>query len=204
MSINLHQISRLRNQNQSYIQLSLAGKLKQTIQQMRLGLPVERLLQNEPDIAEYISQLQDLTPQLFDHRKKIYIDFPLTIELEVIQDQKICLEIPVNVGLKKDGTPLLIEWERGKREVLMGWQDKVKLWAAVEYWQVQPEKLKLILFKLGRGIALTKQTFSWSEKEHQTTQDCLIRLITGEEEATPNSEKLRLQAEMDAIEEVPI
>lgn len=206
MTINFYQLSSLQaqSQNTSYVASNLTNQLKQIVHQIRLGLPVEKLLQNNLEIAAYITQLRELAPQLFNPRKQVYIDFPLTVKLEIDEYQTNWLEIPVSVGLKKDGTPLLIEW--GQREAFMNWQDRVKLWATVEYWQVQPEQLKLLLFGFEQETIPTKQTFSWSAKEHQTTQEWLIKLITGEQETQPNPERFKQQIEIDidTIEEVAI
>ena len=76
--INLSQLTQLKSQskgnffnpNQANISIELQQQLQLIIQQKRLGLPVEPLLDNNPLICNWINQLETIFPNLFQPRKK--------------------------------------------------------------------------------------------------------------------------------------
>jgi len=55
------------------------------------------------------------------------------------------IQVRTNVGLVK-GTPRLFEW--AIRHPVLTWQDRVKLWVAAEFFDIEPHKLQLIVLAL--------------------------------------------------------
>ncbi|HAZ46416.1 MAG TPA: hypothetical protein DDW76_32265 [Cyanobacteria bacterium UBA11369] len=158
-------------------------RLQLLVKQMRMGLPVEPILNNYPQFQQWVWQLKELSPTLFMPRKKLLVDIPLTAKLELnIPTRKKSfstptlkiVEVRANVGIVR-GKVRLFEW--AIRHPILSWQDRVKLWVAAEYFNLQPDDLKLIVLALHPSQKAQKVSFSWDSKQHQQTRNWLIATI---------------------------
>lgn len=158
-------------------------RLQLLVKQMRMGLPVEPILNNYPQFQQWIWQLKELSPTLFMPRKKLLIDIPLATKLELNTPTRErsfstptlkIVEIRANVGIAK-GKVRLFEW--AIRHPILNWQDRIKLWVATEYFNLQPDALKLIVLALHPSQKAQKVSFSWDSRQHQQTRNWLIATI---------------------------
>jgi hypothetical protein len=65
----------------SEISPSLQQQFQLIVKQKQLGLPVESLLADNPLLADWVAQLEQLIPGLFKPNKKLDLDYPLTAKL---------------------------------------------------------------------------------------------------------------------------
>ena len=198
-------------------------QLQLAVKQMLMGLPVEPLLDNNPQIQQWVNELKQLSPSLFVPHKKLLPDIPLTAKVDLNsslltnlnqkcypQHQFKIIEVRAHIGIVK-GKPRLFEW--AIRHPILSWQDRVKLWVAAEYFKIQPQELQLILLALHPTRAAQKVSFSWDRRQHRQIKNWLLNAIKLETEQTfVNSEHfLAAQAEeiatainLDEIDEVSL
>lgn len=198
-------------------------QLQLAVKQMLMGLPVEPLLDNNPQIQQWINELKQLSPSLFVPHKKLLPDIPLTAKVDLNsslltnlnqkcypQHQFKIIEVRAHIGIVK-GKPRLFEW--AIRHPILSWQDRVKLWVAAEYFKIQPQELQLIVLALHPTRAAQKVSFSWDRRQHRQIKNWLLNAIKLETEQTfVNSEHfLAAQAEeiatainLDEIDEVSL
>lgn len=198
-------------------------QLQLAVKQMLMGLPVEPLLDNNPQIQQWVNELKQLSPSLFVPHKKLLPDIPLTAKVDLNsslltnlnqkyypQHQFKIIELRAHIGIVK-GKPRLFEW--AIRHPILSWQDRVKLWVAAEYFKIQPQDLQLIVLALHPTRAAQKVSFSWDRRQHRQIKNWLLNAIKLETEQTfVNSEHfLAAQAEeiatainLDEIDEVSL
>ncbi|HEY9852111.1 MAG TPA: hypothetical protein V6D28_21735 [Leptolyngbyaceae cyanobacterium] len=154
------------------------------VKQKLMGLPVEPILDNYPQFQQWIWSLKQLSPSLFiPHKKlKLFVDFPLTAQLECESYRENgtssgCnhgIEVRTNVGIVREN-PHLFEW--GIRHPLLSYSDRIKLWVATEYFQINPSEMRLTVLALHPTEAAQKVVFSWDSKQHKRTRNWLIKRI---------------------------
>lgn len=198
-------------------------QLQLAVKQMLMGLPVEPLLDNNPQIQQWVNELKQLSPSLFVPHKKLLPDIPLTAKVDLNssllrnlnqkyypQHQFKIIEVRGHIGIVK-GKPRLFEW--AIRHPILSWQDRVKLWVAAEYFKIQPQELQLIVLALHPTRAAQKVSFSWDRRQHRQIKNWLLNAIKLETKQTfVNSEHfLAAQAEeiatainLDEIHEVSL
>ncbi|MBE9224138.1 hypothetical protein IQ264_01450 [Phormidium sp. LEGE 05292] len=171
-------INKSRSLVSTYIQQQFQLTLKQTL----MGLPVEPILDKYPQLKQWICSLRELLPSLFIPHKKLFIDLTLTAQLEC----KSCrenrtssgcnhvIEVRTNVGIVRE-RPRLFEW--GIRHPLLSYSDRIKLWVATEYFQINPNEMRLTVLALHPTEAAQKVVFSWDSKQHKRTRNWLIKRI---------------------------
>jgi hypothetical protein len=174
------------------------------MKQLFLGLPVQPLLDTHPLIARWVGEVQELVPELFQGRKRLWIDVPMLAPLRT-EDTPIFIQAHVNYGLRQE-IPRLYEW--GMRPAKIIWQDAVKLWVVAMYYAIPPEKLSLIVLALHPSRSTQKLRLQWNQEQQEQTQQWLVQLLT--QPATPpgrdvhKGDKTSLLLNLDAIPEVPM
>jgi len=127
------------------------------IKQKRLGLPIQPMLKANPLLSYWIEQLEECFPALFNPKKKLYLDVPLTGKLTLNSQQQYRIQVPINVGYGKERIQLF-DW---RVELTPGlWTDHLKLWVAHQYFQQQPSQLKMTVFVLHSSEPLEKITIN--------------------------------------------
>lgn len=144
------------------------------MKQLFLGLPVQPLLNAHPLMARWVAEVQELVPELFQNRKKLWIDVPMIAPLRT-GDAPIFIQVQVNYGLRR-GMPRLYEW--AVRSAKPTWQDAVKLWVMAVHYAVPPEKLSLIVLALHPSLPPQKLRFQWDQEQQEQTQQWLMQLLT--------------------------
>ena len=174
------------------------------MKQLFLELPVQPLLDTHPLMAQWVAEVQELVPELFEGRKKLWIDVPMIAPLTT-GDTPIFIQVQVNYGLRQ-GIPRLYEW--AIRPAKITWQDAVKLWLMVIHHAIPPEKLSLIILALHPSLPAQKLRLQWDQTQQDQTQQWLIQLLNQPtklpvpEIRTNNDYSLLLN--LDAIPEVPL
>jgi hypothetical protein len=174
------------------------------MKQLFLGLPVQPLLHNHPLIARWVAEVQELVPELFQNRKKLWIDAPMIAPLTT-GDTPILIQVQVNYGLRR-GMPVLYEW--AIRSAKPTWQDTVKLWVMAVHYAIPPEKLSLIVLALHPSLPAQKLRLQWDQTQQDQTQQWLMQLLTQPTklpvpEIHTNTD-YSLLLNLDAIPEVPL
>ncbi|MFB2922921.1 hypothetical protein [Aerosakkonema funiforme] len=162
----------------TYVQQQFQLTIKQTL----IGLPVEPILDNYPQLNQWVCSLKKLLPSLFIPHKKLFVDFPLTAQLECKSCREnstssCCnqvIEVRTNVGIVRE-RPRLFEW--GIRHPLLSYSDRIKLWVATEYFQINPNEMRLTVLALHPTEAAQKVVFNWDNKQHKRTRNWLIKRI---------------------------
>lgn len=172
----------------SYLQERLQLLVKQNL----MGLPVQPILNSHPQFQQWVFQLKELSPSLFLPQRKLFVDIPIQAKLDrtkrgVTEENSSpsppfkVIQVRTNVGLVK-GTPRLFEW--AIRHPVLTWQDRVKLWVAAEFFEIEPHKLQLIVLALHPTQPAKKVQFAWDSKQHRQTQNWLLTTIERETEQT--------------------
>jgi hypothetical protein len=186
----------------------ITGKVRANFQllmkQLFLGLPVQPLLDTHPMIAQWVAEVQELVPELFEGRKKLWIDAPMIAPL-TMGDTSIFIQAHVNYGLRR-GIPRLYEW--AVRPAKITWQDAVKLWLMTIHYAIPPEKLFLIVLALHPSRAAQKVRLQWDQTQQNQTQQWLIQLLTQptalQAPQIHNNNDYSLLLNLDTIPEVPL
>lgn len=153
------------------------------VKQMLMGLPVEPILDNYPQLQQWVWSLKQLSPSLFIPHKKLLVDLTLNARLEYKLLDKAdnasfssvqVIEVHTNVGIIK-GKKRLFEW--GVRHPKLNYSDRIKLWVATEYFQINPNEMRLTVLALHPTEAAQKVVFNWDSKQHKRTRNWLIKKI---------------------------
>ena len=198
-------------------------QLQLAVKQMLMGLPVEPILDNNPQIQQWVNELKQLSPSLFVPHKKLLPDIPLTAKVDLNsslltnlnqkyypQHQFKIIEVRAHIGIVK-GKPRLFEW--AIRHPILSWQDRVKLWVAAEYFKIQPQELQLIVLALHPTRAAQKVSFSWDRRQHRKIKNWLLNAIKLETEQTfvnsehflaDQAEEIATAINLDEIDEVSL
>ena len=223
--LTLSDLDRTINTNQlqepplvpSYMQERLQLLVKQNL----MGLPVEPILNSYPQFKQWVFQLKELSPSLFLPQRKLFVDIPIQAKIDrtkrgVTEENSAlsppfkALQVRANVGLVK-GTPKLIEW--AIRHPVLTWQDRVKLWVAAEFFELEPHKLQLIVLALHPTRAAQKVSFSWDRKQHRQIRNWLLTAIELETEKkffnnepflAAKQEEIAPTIDLDEIDEVSL
>ncbi|MEG3934901.1 hypothetical protein QT990_27240 [Microcoleus sp. T3_B1] len=199
----------------------LQERLQLLVKQILMGLPVEPILNSHPQFQQWVFQLKELSPSLFLPQRKLFVDIPLQTKLDrrkrgVTEENSSpsppfkVIQVRTNVGLVK-GTPKLFEW--AIRHPVLTWQDRVKLWVAAEFFEIEPHKLQLIVLALHPTQPAKKVLFAWDSKQHRKTQNWLLTTIERETEQTvfklngyltPQPKEVATAINLDEINEVSI
>ncbi|WP_242046827.1 MULTISPECIES: hypothetical protein [Calothrix] len=190
--------------NRSAFDSIVADNLSLVMRQILLGLPVEPLLNAYPQIAQWVSQIQELAPEIFKYRKKLLVDNPVIAPL-AINDDKHFIQVLTNIAFKQ-GIPRLYEW--AVRNPGLSWQDQVKLWATTIQYSVSPNQMQLVILALHPVKPAQRLDVSWNTKNHRQTEKWLIKLLTQSQENNlpfniVNSE-LTSMVDLEDISEVSI
>ncbi|MCU0542660.1 MAG: hypothetical protein MUE44_10760 [Oscillatoriaceae cyanobacterium Prado104] len=160
-------------------------RLQLLVKQILMGLPVEQILKNHPQFEQWVFQLKELSPTLFLPQRKLFVDIPLQAKLDLIKQRETAensspshsfkaIQVRANVGAVK-GKPKLFEW--AIRHPVMTWQDRVKLWVAAEFFEIEPHKLQLIVLALHPTQRAQKVQFTWDSDRHRQIQNWLLKTI---------------------------
>jgi hypothetical protein len=152
------------------------------VKQILMGLPVEPILKSHPQFQQWVFQLKELSPSQFLPQRKLLVDISLQTKLDrtkrgMTEENSSpfppfkVIQCRTNVGLVK-GTPKLFEW--AIRHPVLTWQDRVKLWVAAEFFEIEPHKLQLIVLALHPTQPAEKVLFAWDSKQHRPTQNWLL------------------------------
>jgi len=174
------------------------------MKQIFLGLSVQPLLSAHPLIARWVAEVKELVPELFEERKKLWIDAPMIAPLTT-DGTPIFIQTHVSYGLRR-GTPRLYEW--AVRPAKITWQDAVKLWLMAIHHAIPPETLSLIVVALHPTLPAQKLRLQWDEIQQNQTQQWLIQLLTQPTDLQSpqihNNTDYSLLLNLDTIPEVPL
>ena len=163
--INLSELNLLKSQsegnffnpNEANMSFGLQQQLQLIIQQKRLGLPVEPFLDANPVLGEWINQLETIFPNLFQPRKKLFLDVPLKGKLKLDNQEAVWIEAKINLGIAKGRICL---FDCSVRKPVITWQDEVKLWVCQQYFRIHPDQIQMIILILLPNQAIQKIIFS--------------------------------------------
>ena len=166
-------------QKPSLVPNYLQQHLQLLVKQILMGLPVEPILNNYPQLQQWVNELKKLSPTLFLPQRKLFVDIPIQAKLHLKKQGEIVkhsspsfkvIQVPANVGFVKE-RPKLFEW--AIRHPVMTWEDRVKLWVAAQFFKIEPEKLQLIVLALHPTQPAQKVKFVWDTKQHRQTKNWL-------------------------------
>ncbi|MEG3975129.1 MULTISPECIES: hypothetical protein [unclassified Microcoleus] len=168
-------------QKPSLVPNYLQQHLQLLVKQILMGLPVEPILNNYPQLQQWVNELKELSPTLFLPQRKLFVDIPIQAKLHLKKQGETVknsspspsfkvIQVPASVGFVK-GRPKLFEW--AIRHPVMTWEDRVKLWVAVQFFKIEPEKLQLIVLALHPTQPAQKVKFVWDTKQHRQTKNWL-------------------------------
>lgn len=197
--------------------------LQLLIKQMLMGLPVQPILDSHPQYQQWVFQLKELSPTLFLPQRKLFVDIPLQAKLDLTKRRVTeensspspspsfkVIQVRANIGLVKETTKLF-EW--AIRHPVLTWQDRVKLWVAAEFFEIEPHKLQLIVLALHPNRPAQKVQFTWDSKQHRQVKNWLLTAIEQETKQTVfkvngyqkyQPEEVETAINLDEINEVSI
>jgi hypothetical protein len=202
--IDLYELSRLDRERSdsplgSYLETNnIQQQLQLIVKQKYLNLPIDKLLEENPLLASWIRELEQLIPGIFQPKKKLYLDVNISARLNTNERDYLWIQVPINLGVIK-GRFRVIEW--AVRQPKLSWQDRIKLWAATQYLRVKPERLAMIICAFSLTQSIQKITLNWSEEQHQNTQQYLVDLLNNNSIEPKDNQTI---FSIDDIEEVPI
>ncbi len=190
--------------NRSAFDSIVADNFSLVMRQLFLGLPVEPLLNAYPQIAQWVSQIQELAPEIFKSRKKLLVENPVIAPL-AINDDNHFIQVLTNLAFKQ-GIPRLYEW--AIRHPHLSWQDRVKLWTTARQYSVTPNQIQLVVLALHPVKPAQRLNVRWNKKAQMQTEKWLIKLLTQSSENNSPSNvannELSSMVNLDDISEVSI
>jgi hypothetical protein len=153
----------------------LLQNLNLLVRQKRLGLNIEPLLENYPEIARYLLQLERAIPDLFNPRKKIYLNYPITAKLPLKGQEDYWLQTSVNLAKTQDRY-LLLTWSL--QEFKLSFSDRVNLWASCRFLNLSPNRLSLVCYTLTDIGNPIRSIHKWDKQQHSNTLKLLKKICT--------------------------
>ncbi|WP_323245203.1 hypothetical protein [Nodularia spumigena] len=190
--------------NRSGFDPMIADNFHLLMKQFFLGLPVEPLLNAHPQIAQWLTQIQELAPELFQTRKKLLVDNPVIAPL-AIQSDNYFIQVITNIAFKQ-GIPRLYEW--AVRHPQLSWQDRVKLWTTARQYSVIPNQMQLVILAVHPVKPPQRLDIRWKQKQHRQTERWLIKLLSQTQDNNSPSnqanQQLSSMVNLDDISEITI
>lgn len=162
------------HQNHAAFDSIIADNFQLVMKQLFLQLPIQPLLNANPQIAQLVAQVQELAPELFHHRRKLLVDHPVITPLTV-NDENHFIQSITNIAFKR-GIPIIYEW--AVRYPKLSWQDRVKLWTTTVQYSVDPNQLQLVIVAVDPIKPAQRLDINWNNKLHQQTEKWLIKLLS--------------------------
>ncbi|MGM3309767.1 hypothetical protein ACSQ6I_27925 [Anabaena sp. WFMT] len=192
------------HQNHSAFDSIIADNFHLLMKQLFLQLPVETLLNAHPQIAQWVAQVQELAPEIFQYRKKLLVDNRVIASL-MINNDNYFIQVTTNIAFKR-GIPRLYEW--AVRYPKLSWQDRVKLWTTTVQYSVDPNQIQLVIVAVDPIKPAQRLDINWTQKLHQQTEKWLIKLLsqTQDNNLTSNqvNQQISAMVNLDNISEVNI
>ena len=172
--------------NHSDFDSIIADNFHLLMKQLFLQLPVEPLLNAHPQIAQWVAQVQELAPEIFQSRKKLLVDNSVIAPLTVNNDNYF-VQVTTNIAFKQ-GIPRLYEW--AVRHPQFSWQDRVKLWTTTIQYSVIPNQMQLVILALDPVKPAQRLNIRWNKKYHRQTEKWLIKLLNQPQENDAQSNQI--------------
>jgi hypothetical protein len=115
------------------------------VRQKRLGLNIEPFVENNLELAEYLLQLERAIPELFNSRKKVYLNRSITAQLSLRKHQHYWIETSINLAIARTRY-LLLSWSFN--EFQLSFKDKANLWATCKFLKIDPANLNFVHYFL--------------------------------------------------------
>jgi hypothetical protein len=190
--------------NRSEYNTIVATNFQLVMRQLFLGLPVEPLFNAYPQIAQWVAQVEELAPEIFQSRKKLLVDNPVIAPL-TINNENHFIQVLTNIAFKQ-GIPRLYEW--AVRHPDLSWQDRVKLWTTARQYSVEPNQIQLVVLALHPVKPAQRLDVRWNKKDHRQTEKWLIKLLSQSQEDKSQSNlvipELSSKIDLEDIAEVKI
>lgn len=183
-------------QTSSVVSAESQQQLEILIQQKRLGLPIEPILKANPLLFCWLEQLNEVFPDLFNLKKKLYLNVPLTRQLN---QHKI--EAKIHLGMMRKKVHL---FDFSICSSSIYWHNRVKLWIATQYFGLHPKQLKMTMFVLTPRQPITKLSICESAARQQQTQQWLHKLLSSKPSIDKFPKETSIQSYIKAIPEVPL
>ncbi|MBK1988524.1 hypothetical protein A0J48_013415 [Sphaerospermopsis aphanizomenoides BCCUSP55] len=161
-------------QNHTAFDYIIADNFQLVMKQLFLQLPIQPLLNANPQIAQLVNQLQELAPELFHPRKKLLVDNPVIAPLTV-NNENYFIQSITNIAFKR-GIPRIYEW--AVRYPKLSWQDRVKLWTTTVQYSVNPNQIQLVIVAVDPVKPAQRLDINWNNKLHYQTERWLIKLLS--------------------------
>lgn len=161
-------------QNHAAFDSIIADNFQLVMKQLFLQLPVQPLLNANPQIAQLVNQVQELAPETFYHRRKLLVDNAVIAPLTV-NNESYFIQIITNIAFKR-GIPRIYEW--AVRYPKLSWQDRVKLWTTTVQYSVNPNQIQLVIVAVDPIKPAQRLDINWNKKWHYQTEQWLIKLLS--------------------------
>jgi hypothetical protein len=172
--------------NHSAFDYIIADNFHLLMKQLFLQLPVEPLLNAHPQIAQWVAQVQELAPEIFQSRKKLLVDNAVIAPLTVNNDNYF-VQVTTNIAFKQ-GIPRIYEW--AVRHPQLSWQDRVKLWTTTIQYSVIPNQMQPVILALDPVKPPQRLNIRWNKKYHRQTEKWLIKLLNQPQENDKQTRKM--------------
>jgi hypothetical protein len=178
MAVTLSEIIRTykqqTNSHPNYYHLESNNKLLQNlnllVRQKRLGLNIEPFLKNNPELAKYLLQLEKAIPELFNSRKKVYLNRAITAKLSLSKHQHYWIETSLDLAIARTRY-LLLAWSLNEFQLSL--KDRANLWATCKFLKIDPTTLNLVHYFLSTNKAPIRTIYRWDSKQQKETQKLL-------------------------------
>ena len=157
-------------ENKSLHRLPFSGKnrgnsekLQLLMQQIFIGLPIEPILHNYPDLAHWVNQLQTIIELPFS-KKQLNLTFQTPIN-------NILISAYYDLLVEKESKVTAVNWSTVNRCLSIeglknSWETQISLFLLVEKAKLLPENVSLIYYFLKSKEPPTIYQFSYDEKQH--------------------------------------
>lgn len=189
------------HQNHAAFDSIIADNFQLVMKQLFLQLPIQPLLNANPQIAQLVAQVQELAPELFHHRRKLLVDHPVIAPLTV-NDENHFIQSITNIAFKR-GIPIIYEW--AVRYPKLSWQDRVKLWTTTVQYSVNPNQIQLVIVAVDPIKPAQRLDINWNQKLHYQTEKWLIKLLsqTQDNNLISNQANQKITSSMMNLNDIP-
>jgi hypothetical protein len=147
------------------------------VRQRLMELPIEPLQAAYPTLSRWLNEVEAAAPELFAKRRKRWLDVSIRSRLNIDEQTQYWIEVQVDLAFRK-GIPILYEW--GIRSSKFFWQDKVKLWAVTEAFDLHPDQAQMILIAIRPDGTAERRKYQWNQDRHQKAATAIAQLLSSE------------------------
>ena len=156
------------------------------MQQQELGLPIETLVQEDPQLQRWMAAFASAAPQILSSNANN--QFRESEHCRTLQVQDYLLTVIYDLLVADEHLAQILDWKtypkpQNKRKLEQNWQTRLYLYVLAQTSDYLPEQISMTYWFVQSpvetsGTSLQSMTFTYNTTQHKKTEQKLNRLLS--------------------------